>query len=104
MLSGTLHVTTLQRVGEAAAGGAERAGAGQQPQQRELVEMVLAELGAGDHFGELALLDPAGLRAATVRAVGPAELCRLDAATFLQVARPARPPAATPYGGLLLQL
>jgi CRP/FNR family cyclic AMP-dependent transcriptional regulator len=46
-------------------------------------EMALAELGPGQFFGELALLD-GGRRTATARAVGEATLLSLDRASFQQ--------------------
>ena len=50
-------------------------------------EIVLAELGPNDHFGELALINPLGTRAATVVTVEPTELLRVDRSDFQQVTR-----------------
>jgi ankyrin repeat protein/CRP-like cAMP-binding protein len=50
-------------------------------------EIVLAELGPDDHFGELALINPLGTRAATVVTMQPTELLRIDRADFQQVTR-----------------
>jgi hypothetical protein len=44
---------------------------------------VIRTLGPGGWFGELALLDPASRRTATVTAVGPVELVTIDRHTFL---------------------
>lgn len=41
----------------------------------------------GDHFGELALLNPLGVRAATVETLEPSELLRIDRADFQRVTR-----------------
>ena len=44
---------------------------------------VVRTLGPSDWFGEVALLDPAARRTATVRALGPVELVTIDRRTFL---------------------
>ena len=45
------------------------------------------EMGPGDHFGELALVNPMGTRAATVVTLEPSELLRIDRSDFQQVTR-----------------
>lgn len=50
-------------------------------------EIVLAELGPNDHFGELALINPLGTRAATVVTLEATELLRIDRTDFQQVTK-----------------
>ncbi len=50
-------------------------------------EIVLAELGPNDHFGELALINPLGTRAATVVTMEATELLRIDRTDFQQVTK-----------------
>ena len=51
------------------------------------MEIVLATLGPDDHFGELALINPLGTRAATVVTMEPTELLRIDRSDFQQVTK-----------------
>ena len=48
-------------------------------------QIVLSRLGAGEHFGEMSLID-GSRRSATVRAIGTCELLRLDQESFLGAA------------------
>lgn len=51
--------------------------------QEDGAEVVITELGAGDTFGEMAIVDRAP-RSATIRANGPVRVLALDKRTFLR--------------------
>ena len=84
VLSGRLKALTIQR------GTSGSAGADGDDEERDKdgnIELTLSMMGPGDHFGELALLNPLGVRAATVVTTEPSELLRIDRADFQRVTK-----------------